>query len=135
MSYNLFLDDERHPKDVTWIELPLVDWVIVRSYDEFVRTILKDGLPKVITFDHDLADEHYKFYFQSKDSGTPYPYDKCKEKTGYDCAKWLAEYCYSNEKPIPHFYCHTKNFIGAVNISTVLFNYKKEIARLMQLLP
>ena len=35
MSYNLFLDDMRYPKDVKWIELPLVEWTIVRNYKEF----------------------------------------------------------------------------------------------------
>ena len=57
--YYLFLDDERYPKQVTWVNLPLVDWVIVRNYNEFVKKIEEDGMPVFISFDHDLADEHY----------------------------------------------------------------------------
>ena len=37
----LFLDDLRYPKEVKWIDIGLGPWEIVRSYDEFVKFILK----------------------------------------------------------------------------------------------
>ena len=49
MSYRLFLDDERFPRQVTWVLLPTnfdPDWVIVRTYDQFVEHITKNGLPE-----------------------------------------------------------------------------------------
>lgn len=47
-TYALFLDDERFPKNVTWIDYPISDgnWTIVRNYKEFVDIIMKKGIPK-----------------------------------------------------------------------------------------
>lgn len=130
-TYHLFLDDERMPKDVKWIELPLVAWVIVRNYNEFVRTIERDGLPQSVTFDHDLADEHYKEYSAAHDkkvlSYGKIRYEIFNEKTGYDCAKWMANYCVDKGLPIPPYYTHTLNGVGAANISSVLESARKVI--------
>lgn len=129
--YHLFLDDERFPKDVKWIELPSVQWVIVRNYRQFVETIQRDGIPQTVSFDHDLADEHYDEYRNSHDEmmltcGT-FRYDKVKEKTGYHCAQWLAQYCVDKNIPIPVYYLHTMNDIGKQNMKSVLESAKKVI--------
>ena len=58
--YHLFLDDERNPSSVTWVRLPYVQWEVVRSHKEFTEFVNDFGLPEFVTFDHDLADEHYK---------------------------------------------------------------------------
>lgn len=130
--YHLFLDDERMPKDVKWIELPPVQWVIVRNYKQFVETIEKDGLPQTISFDHDLADEHYQEYHAAHDekmlSYGKFRYDECVEKTGYHCAKWLAQYCVDKNLPIPLYYLHTLNGIGRMNMFSVLESARKVIA-------
>lgn len=131
MNYNLFLDDERMPKNVTWVDLPLVEWTIVRNYDQFVEIIQKQGLPNIVSFDHDLADEHYAEYTAAHDPNSPsrgtFNYEKLKEKTGYDCAKWLAQYCVDNSKPIPQYYVHTMNPIGGKNIFSILESAKRVI--------
>lgn len=130
-KYHLFLDDARMPKDVKWIELPMVKWVIVRNYDEFVNTIKRDGLPISVSFDHDLADEHYQEYHISHDekmlSKGTFRYDKCKEKTGYHCAQFLANYCVDNNLDIPQYYLHTMNPIGRVNMFSILESARKVI--------
>jgi len=95
-------------------------WQIVRSYDEFVEWILKYGLPDVISFDHDLADEHYAF------AGN---YNVFRYETGYDAAKWLCKYCKDNNKPLPQCYVHSMNPVGADNIRHYLENFKKETMR------
>lgn len=82
--YKLFLDDVRPPPDI--------DWITVNSYKEFVNKITKDGLPYFVSFDHDLADEHYPWN-QPDQSKPTIDYSIYKEKTGYDCAKWLLQYC------------------------------------------
>lgn len=117
--YNLFLDDFRFPEQVKWINLPNVKWEIVRSYDEFVAFITKNGLPNFISFDHDLADEHYKELNNSFDSDF-IQYSLFTEKTGYDCAKWLVKYCFDNRASLPHYTVHSLNPIGKKNILSLL---------------
>ena len=63
----LFLDDIRNPSDVgNYIRASLAElfskenWIIVRNYKEFCNYIEKKGVPNVVSFDHDLADEHYR---------------------------------------------------------------------------
>ena|ERR1035437_2698924 len=130
-TYHLFLDDARMPKDVKWVELPLVTWVIVRNYNDFVRTIERDGLPQSVSWDHDLSDEHYKEYAWAHDDKNlkkgQFQYDKMKERTGYDCAEWLANYCVDKQLNIPIYYVHTLNPIGAKNIISILESARKAI--------
>ena len=129
MSYHLFLDDERVPSNVKWLELPPYHWVIVRSFDEFVSTIKEHGIPETVSFDHDLAEEHYKEYHCAHDQkmlsfGT-IRYHILKEKTGYEAAHWLAEHCIATKTPIPNYFVHTLNDIGRQNIVLVLESAKK----------
>lgn len=115
----LFLDDIRYPHEVyryTKQDIFLKnDWYIVRNYDEFVTRITEKGLPNWVSFDHDLADQHYL-----KPDSLDYT-----EKTGYDCAKWLVEYCLENHADLPEFYCHSMNPVGKENILSLLENFKK----------
>lgn len=131
MSYNLFLDDNRQPHKVTWVKLPQVHWTIAKSYADFTRIILAKGLPNIITFDHDLADEHYAEYEWAHNDKNlkkgQFQYSKMKEKTGYDCAKWLVEYCMANKLELPTYYIHTMNPIGAKNIKSLFESAKKYI--------
>ncbi len=123
----LFLDDIRIPKDCTNGLVPSHmnkfywenDWSIVRSFNEFVDWIQKNGLPDLISFDHDLADVHYIMGF-SKHSE-----NQDTEKTGYDCAKWLGEYCMDNKKSLPNFVVHSQNPVGKQNINSYLNNVNK----------
>ena len=64
MSYNLFLDDEKKPRDI-WSdtkvsEYAVYNWVTVKDYDSFIDIIKDKGLPTRISFDHNLSEEHYK---------------------------------------------------------------------------
>lgn len=119
--YHLFLDDERAPHRVTWVTLPMGPWVVVRNYDHFVKYITQYGLPKFVTFDHDLSTEHYV----QGASGTTPTYENYKEKTGYDCAKWLVEYCIKHNLDFPEYQVHSMNPIGAENIRSYIESYKK----------
>lgn len=116
--YHLFLDDERKPNQVTWVKLPLVSWTIVRNYNEFVQCIMSNGLPNTISFDHDLAFEHYPF--AENRPGLTIPYDTYKEKTGWHCANWLVEYCATHKQKLPKCYIHTMNITGKENIRQVV---------------
>lgn len=122
MKDGLFLDDVRNPKDVTWIELPYTcDWAIVRNYNEFVEYITNNGLPKFITFDHDLAFERSPL--SEETPGQSIPYCSYKEMTGNDCAKWLVEYCLDNKLNLPSFAIHSMNSIGKKNIKDTLGDF------------
>lgn len=134
----LFLDDVRNPKDCSYyMDSSLVllyntpDWDIVRSYDEFVKYIMENGMPDLISYDHDLADEHYfpldtsTRYKQllSEDKLDEFYSTTFTEKTGYDCAKWLVEYCMDYKVTPSQFIVHSMNPTGGINIKSILVNY------------
>lgn len=128
MSYNLFLDDFRIPADTfNYTGDPIYlkkDWVIVRSYNEFVEYINLNGLPEVISFDHDLADVHYDV----QDHVDQDYYDTVTEKTGYHCAQWLINYCMDNNKELPKdIMIHSMNPIGSQNIKSLFKSYLKSL--------
>jgi hypothetical protein len=125
--YKLFLDDERDPYKVTWVEMPLGPWEIVRSYAEFVKTITEKGLPIFVAFDHDLADEHYRrsMYNPDKHYSNYFTNGTFKEKTGYECAVWLVNYCIDNNTDFPQYVVHSMNPIGKENIISYIESYKR----------
>lgn len=126
--YNLFLDDLRNPSDVKWIELPSVVWTIVRNYKEFINIIEKMGVPYMISFDHDICPEHYAEYTKAHEMGEQrIRYEIFQEKTGYDCAKWIANLCVNKGVPLPLYYIHTLNPIGEANIFSTMESARKII--------
>lgn len=114
----LYLDDIRTPKTD--------GWDIVRSYDEFVSYIETNGIPDIISFDHDLAQEHISYYFDNGGHDSPPNPKGVKfvEKTGYDAAKWLCSYCYINGLPLPEWNVHSANPVGRDNITNLLKRYE-----------
>jgi hypothetical protein len=132
-EYNLFLDDIRDPKDCCSYMGDgyfyfSTEFVIVRSYDEFCKTVKEKfeagEWPAKISFDHDLADEHYHPTMTD-----PVKYDEIaadfKEKTGMDCAKWLIDFCMDNGLKLPEYVVHSMNPSGARNIHSILYNFTK----------
>ena len=113
MKWNCFLDDFRIPRQVTWVKLPLVDWVIVRNYREFVNAVKTRGIPTRVSWDHDLAPNHYVQALGGKK-------DDSYEENGADCAKWLVNYCIAKGVPLPEYWVHSMNPAGADNIRSIL---------------
>lgn len=138
-KYNLFLDDVRSPRDA-WRDTHKTDylrpiwdvsnagglqpedpkykelaesfhtnWIIIRSYDEFIQFVedmhLNDGFPSLISFDHDLGEG----------------------KSGYDCAKWLVNFCMDHNLQMPNYLIHSMNPVGTENIDSLLKNFNKEV--------
>ena len=133
-KYFLFLDDERNPKDCcNYMPNKRFYWdnefVVVRDYHSFVKAVtdgFKDGsFPECVSFDHDLADEHYALGITNKDDWDDYHFYTDREMTGYDCAKWLTDFCAENNLALPEYYVHSMNTIGRKNIVTWLENFKK----------
>ena len=121
--YKLYLDDIRVPTDS--YKTINESWVIVRSYADFVAKITADGLPEIVSFDHDLSDEHVCDYILNVRSSGVIDYNKYSEKTGMSCAKWLVEYCMDNNAKLPEFFIHSANPVGAENIRSYLDSYQR----------
>lgn len=117
MAWTLFLDDIRFPADVKYNYGPYRDVVICRNMDDAVWCVEQYGLPTMISFDHDLADDHY-LIGSSKN-----------EKTGYAFAKWFCDYVMDNSLDLSEDFCyhvHSMNPVGAENIRKYMENFLKE---------
>ena len=129
MKKLLWLDDVRNPFENDWlvfspIEQPFeVSWV--KSYQDFCEWITNNGLPDAICFDHDLGlDEVHEKKTMSKSALKRFR--KTPEyKTGYDCAKWLVEYCLDNHLQIPKWNIQSANRVGKDNINGLLQSFIK----------
>ncbi len=102
-AYRLFLDDERMPPDDGNA------YVICRSYQDAVYTILTMDMPYYMSLDHDL--------------GTP--------ETGLDFLHWLEKEILFTKKKIKNFhncevYVHSQNPIGSKNMVNYIENLRKE---------
>ena len=107
----IWLDDVRDVvtyRDRWSIFFPLshndyIDVIWLKNYLSFVEWINKNGLPDAICFDHDLGEE----------------------KSGYDCATWLINYCLDNNiKDLPEWNVQSANPVGKENIMNLLNNYR-----------
>ena len=135
----LFLDDIRIPKDAIGLVPSNMnqfywenDWDVVKNYSEFCDYIQKYGSPDFVSFDHDLADDHYNDLFSDEnwsknDTDVVLKYDDYKEKTGYECAKWLVDYSLENGLQLPDYVVHSANPVGKKNIESYLLNAKKHL--------
>jgi hypothetical protein len=131
--YRLFLDDIRQPYEVgnyiNPVELRkqyrVYEWVIVRNYPAFVKYITDNGIPNVISFDHDLADGHYHSNMQNgvlNYKGDSFEVDM--NKTGYHCAQWLIDYVIEHNKTLPEYFVHSMNPVGKENIISLFKSFK-----------
>lgn len=134
MKYNLFIDDERFPNNEFEIysaykltgdrRYITEEWVIVRDFGEFVKTIEENGVPQMISFDHDLKDDHY-YHYRTFTLLTGYIDYTVVEGTGQECAKWLTNYLLENDLECPTILIHTQNTVGAKNIYGVFQSFNK----------
>jgi hypothetical protein len=137
MGYNLFLDDFRVPyNENSFFKLDAynligderyknLDWIIVKNFGEFIKTIEEKGLPELISTDHDLQDFHYYHYSKYITFTGKIDYEVV-EGTGYECIKWLIQYIDNNNLKMPEILIHTQNPIGAENIKNLINNYKNK---------
>ena len=137
--YNLFLDDFRAPADCMYYHnkyMPqnkaiyaVLEWVVAKNYEDFVSIVEsrfeKGEFPVVVSFDHDLADEHYAPHeyhdnYEKFESLRPFT-----EKTGNECAKWLVQFCIDRDLELPDSYVHSMNPNGTERIKQSLNDYQK----------
>lgn len=130
---NLFLDDFRQPADAANYMRSRIgeeaavytqlEWQVVRDFRQFVDWIQEKGMPELISFDHDLADEHYEVVC-SCGSSEDYP-EHFNEKTGLDCAKWLVGYHLRVGGTFPKIMVHSMNPWGTERIHKYFDQYLK----------
>lgn len=103
----LWLDDRINPleKRMDWLAYsPVgrdVKVVWVKNILDFKNWILNNGLPDAICFDYDLEDKN----------------------NGYDCAKWLIQYCQSKKLALPLWSSQSTNPEGKARINRLLKNF------------
>ena len=78
-----------------------VQWV--KTQIEFEKYIKENGLPDLISFDNDLGIGNGE---------------------GYDCAKWLVEYCMDNNVQLSKWFIHSANPVAKENIKNLLINFE-----------
>lgn len=118
----IYLDDVRVPVKVREDEQ---DWIVVRSYDEFVDTVLEIGIDNIelISLDHDLGPSATQHFLRSTTKTYEIDYSEIPEKTGLDCAKWLVDHAMNEESRLPVVVVHSANPVGSANIMGYINNY------------
>jgi hypothetical protein len=98
---SLFLDDERNPDQITWMNIGPGPWVIVRNQGAFQDFILANGIPDRISFDNDLGDGNGEGRF---------------------CVNWLIDACLDKVVDYRRFKytVHSKNNVAADDIKSKL---------------
>ena len=97
MTYRLFIDDEREPPGQA------SDWVIARSSDEAIETVLARGVPEFVSYDHDLGGDDISLWF----------------------IYWMIDrYLEGDITAFPvNYTVHSQNPVGARNIQGLLDNF------------
>ena len=91
--YKLFLDDIRDPLKL----YPDQEWVIARTYQEFIDIINDKGVPTEVSLDNDLGIV----------------------EEGYDCLKWMV----NNDIRTRVYRIHTDNVVNSSNMSHLSKNW------------
>lgn len=104
----IFVDDIREPKN--YIDCINNKVYCARTYNSFVLILdylyKKYGYIDEIWFDHDLGNN---------------------SKSGYDCAKYLIDFCDKYNLTIPQYHIHSANAIGRQNIESYIKSYQKSL--------
>ena len=102
MKSVLWLDDLRDPKCFLK-EYDSYDVVWIKDYRSFVEYIGNGQLPDVVDFDHDLGEG----------------------ESGYDCVKFLVNWCIDHGAGLPEIEIHTSNPVGRDNIKSIVDSFRK----------
>jgi hypothetical protein len=113
----IYLDDVRTPIEG--------DWIVVRSYFQFVDKINEIGLDNIelISLDHDLDETAMREWHTNTFDNYAINYDNIKEPTGLHCAIRLIEMWNSGGKVVD-VVVHSANAIGSGNIMGVINHYR-----------
>lgn len=119
----VFVDGERLPV----AQIPGYDrWVLCRNFEEWVTYLSYNGVPDLVSFTHDLADEHFQDQAKYELQGIEaIQYNDFVQPTGLQCAQYLCAFCEQNGLPIQAVGVHCpERPMGAHNIRTAVNTYK-----------
>ena len=128
-TYNIFLDDNRNPIDVyeytNRLEYKIFAWKVVRSYQEFVdlftERLMNNELPRLVSFDHDLATEHY--LIAARNFLNEFDENSVNIPTGWHALLWMINTYVEDDMKLPHILLHTKNPAGKKNMQSLIDEY------------
>lgn len=95
----LFIDDLRNP--------PSEDYHVVRSTEQALEWIKKNGMPSFISFDHDLGGEDTSMVFLRR----------------------LHNEIWTEIQSIPDYVVHSANPVGSKNIVSFMESWKKAFSK------
>ena len=95
--YRMYIDDLRDAPP---------DWVVVRSTDEALEHIRKNGMPEFISFDHDLGGDDTTMVFLRK----------------------LVNEIWDGTSNPPEYIVHSANPVGKLNIISFMESWRKSIS-------
>ena len=87
------------------------EFIWVKNLNEFKNYIRNNGLPDMISLDHDIKPRNYQGEFE----------------TGADVAQWLVNYCKENNLKMPLSISHSANEKGYQRIINILSSYKNNM--------
>ena len=80
------------------------NFIWVKNLNEFRNYIISNGMPDMISFDHDIRPKNFKG----------------DHENGGDVATWLVNYCKQNKIKLPWCYTHSANKNGIQKINNIL---------------
>lgn len=114
----IFLDDRINPYDIFQRDMDFDyynnDWTIVRTYDDFINLIENNDNINIISFDHDLTNDHYR-------QESNINYDNMTDKCGYHCLKYFLE---NKFNPNTKLKVHSFNPEGKKNMKNLIDEHK-----------
>lgn len=111
------LNNDYYSKNVFSRYNPNFIWV--KNLKEFQDYILNNGMPDMVSFDHDIKPKYHVGKFEN----------------GEDVAKWFVSYCNKNNLKLPFVFSHSANLNGREQINNILsnnVNENKEIIKLSE---
>ena len=105
----IFLDDFRKPNK--YVNCNINNVFQAYTYNDFINLLNKlynkYGKIDEIWFDHDLGEVN--------------------DGNGYDCAKYLVDFCIDKNMNLPEYHIQSANSVGRANIDSYLKSYLKSI--------
>lgn len=132
METKIFIDDDRQPVECVKLMKNRIsdtsiyaqkDWIVIRTFGEFKRWVEENGLPTLISFDHDIAPKNEDR--EHIDINDWFDLEENREWNGVDCLKIVINYCLDHNCSLPGILIHSQNPVGHDNIEADVKRFKR----------